>query len=489
MGFQRLVAVVATATLLSITPAAQAAGPADDVLLAQDIDTSQLFRLRADGTGRVSLGLAPGEGQIGYAEPSGLAAVLRADWGVDVLDVTTGQRRTVLAGDELSSRGVSWDPTGQWLLATTESAGDTSVRLLSADGTVNRELFPGQWPGGSYGAIGWAPDGSAVVIQGWEGYPSEKVVRRVRTDGTERSMMPDLVLLAPQPGGTVAFGIEDYDTGARLVRFGADLTTRTVLRTMPGGGWSPVWSGDGSRVAVSTEPGVIRVLRPDGTQVAAMGDDNWESFGLRWDFPTLNHDGSVLLVHGDASSTANWQADGIYALDVGRGRSCQVTDIYTHSAADESLFAPDGSYALLGSWGGVKFRWRVAAGAKPVRVLSSRDTPLGWITRPGPQARTTPCPPIRDMLSKSLLVRRKKVDRGMRFRLERAWSYPQCRAGAVVKVHRRAGKRWVMKRTVTLNEQGRAEVVIRKKGTYRFRIAQRLVEPFLCTKATTRVHW
>jgi len=486
----RSMRLLVPAALLSLLSSSAWAAPADDVLLVEDADTRALMRVHVDGSGRTSLGLAADEYAAAYSPDSGLVAVYRPDGGLDVVDAVTGARRTLLVAADDTSFSVDWDPTGRWLVVVSQTDGETSVRIVAADGTLVRSLFPGQWEGGSYGPMGWAPDGSSVVIGGWEGRPAEEVVARVRVDGTARVAMPQLRQLAPQPGGTVAFGIEETDKGGRLVRYGADLTTRTVLRTMPQWGWPPEWSGDGSRVAVVTEPGVTRVFRPDGTQVAALGDDTWESFGLTWDSPALDHDGSVLLVHGDATTTSNWQADGMYALDVRRGRSCQITDIYTHPSAERAMFSPDGSYALLGNWSaGVTYRWKVAKGEQPKRALRADDVLVGWVTRPAKQVATTPCPPIRDGASGQLLVRRKAVDSGMRFTLDRGAAYPHCREGAKVKVQRKVKGSWETKRTVGLDRRGRAKVVVTKKGSYRFRIAERLVEPVQCRKTSTTVKW
>lgn len=480
--------VVVTIVVGSVQlPTGMAGSPSSDVIVAEYSETGRVVRIHPDGSGEQSLGLAPDERLVDLAKAGHRALVLSQSGRIDVLDVVTGERRTLQPADAGESLGAWFDPDGQRALVVRDDGQDTRLTLYPVGGGVALELLPGQWPSNSYSLMAWAPDGTAVVIGGWTGYPARQTSWRLALDGSGRVELPSLVQLSPQPGGTMAVGIEDDAAGTRLVRYDAGLTTRSVLRELQGWGGRPVWAADGSAVAVQTAIREMTVLAPDGGVLNTLGDDPWEALPVGWESPALSNDGSALLVHGNASGTGAWSSDGIYAFDVGTGRYCQVTNIYDHLAVTSATFSPDGSYALLSNGWTTAFRWPVAAGAKPAPALPQGLAFRGWVTGPRTPPASQPCGALRDEFSGGLLVHVDKTATGRRLRVESSASFEACLANRSIKLQRRTASGWKRIAVKTTNQAGRTRFSVTRRGDYQLVVERVTREPFQCLAGRTRL--
>jgi TolB protein len=148
---------------------------------------------------------------------------------------------------------------------------------------TNGAVRPLSIPGGSF--LSWSPDGSRLVFDAL-GEGTETDVFTVRADGTERRRLTGegsgwAPTWSPQ-GDWVAY-LSDRDGGNELlylVRPDGPGNRRLIFSGRRLGGYSPVWSPDGSNLAVEVyEEGewnihVVEVATGRTTQVTAgSGDD------------------------------------------------------------------------------------------------------------------------------------------------------------------------------------------------------------------------
>lgn len=172
----------------------------------------------ARGSGARGSG-APGSGApgpmvsdgLGYqADGAGMVGSIRHQ--LHVLDVDTGELRRLTGGPE-SAGTPAWSPDGGTLAFTCRAGADsdlrfrTPVHLLAVDDPDARPR-PIAFADGVAGAVGWVPDGSALLVVGWSGDPAGHAgLFRVAADsgevtdlssGLDRNVLPG----APAyPGG------------------------------------------------------------------------------------------------------------------------------------------------------------------------------------------------------------------------------------------------------------------------------------------------
>jgi Tol biopolymer transport system component len=234
---------------------------------------------------------------------------------------------TIVLGFSALADPIAWSADGTQLLLRGgmsrdgEFSGTENLDVLRSDGalTAVRGAWHATW--GSF-----SPDGSAIAygIQG--SYPDPYIIDA--NGGTPRSLgdpcgdrcgQPFAESAAWSPDGSRIAWVdrcEDCsDHGNYVLSFvnpdGTGL--QTGVATLPGGvggGWSLVWSPDGSRLAFSdwgffgNRPGQVFVINADGsglTQITKDGDNRWPTWSPDGSRIAFVHDGALYTMASDGT--------------------------------------------------------------------------------------------------------------------------------------------------------------------------------------------
>ncbi len=221
--------------------------------------------------------------------------------GLHVVDVATGSDlhvppvastappRAVVAaarkalGGCLAPYDLAWSADGShlaYICAREPLSPPGRLFVIRADGTGARRLPAG---GANAASPTWSPDGRIAFVRDggiWVASADGRRVQHVASEASAPSWSPD--------GRTIAYWSTGRCRGVRLVRpDGRDVTPRARgfrCGAFPKAG-RPVWSPDGSQLAIGTEDGVFvmhadgsqpeRVTRQSGGGVFATGRPSW----------------------------------------------------------------------------------------------------------------------------------------------------------------------------------------------------------------------
>ena len=169
-----------------------------------------------------------------------------------VANIDGSEPRRLVGDANGSSCGAAWSPDGRKIAYAFEQHGDgnwlASIWVINIDGSGKKQLTDGTFHGRG---VSWSPDGSTIAF------------RRLYDDSA--------------PG-------EHGDHGNYIMMMDASGKNLTQITARNSGGFSPVWSPDGSKIAYASGGNIIEI-NPDGTDPRwiASGTDSSISWSLHGD--------------------------------------------------------------------------------------------------------------------------------------------------------------------------------------------------------------
>jgi tRNA A-37 threonylcarbamoyl transferase component Bud32 len=204
---------------------------------------------------------------------------LRSIW---VVDVASGTRLNLTAGDSNDHSPVSWSPDGKsviYRMLPRNDAAHASIWSRSADGSGSPTVvLPASLPGGRLGEARWTPDGIGVVFTHrsdqtlsdiWYRSPRGDTVQRPLRNTAAEEFDPEI---SPDGRWMAYVSTESGTHEVYLTSFPA-ATSRWPVSA--GGGRDPVWSPDGKSITYLTPNGrqAIRSFVQLGPAVRITGSD------------------------------------------------------------------------------------------------------------------------------------------------------------------------------------------------------------------------
>jgi Tol biopolymer transport system component len=210
----------------------------------------------------------------------------------------------------------AWSPDGEWIVYRDSTRGineDDEIVVAAADGSERRNITND--PANDWGPD-WSPDGTTIVfnsdreggaLRGYLVDPDGSDLRRLEIDSWVEypSFSPDggEIVFMGDDGGDYEIFIADVATGA----------TRQLTDSPGGDGW-PVWSPDGSTIALTSERDDCSFLPPD-QECWKSGEPN-DPYRDVW---VMDPDGSnPRRVSAELAQFVAWSPDSRYLLVSGR---------------------------------------------------------------------------------------------------------------------------------------------------------------------------
>ena len=234
-------------------------------------DTSDLYVMNADGTGRQALTSDPGWDGGPTWSPDGRALAYTAGGGfvadIYVINADGTERRMLTSG---ARRGeLAWSPVGDKIAFVNERGGDLEIHIMNPDGSGQRALTRNSVRDSN---PVWSPDGRRIAFESnWQVYVMNadgSGLRRLTRNGA-RNFAP-----AWSPNGQrIAFerraGREKYGSCSGCGRastfqvyvVNADGTGERMLAQ---DGTQPFWSPDGQKIAFGRKSDIY-LMNADGS--------------------------------------------------------------------------------------------------------------------------------------------------------------------------------------------------------------------------------
>ena len=285
----------------SATPALEGASPNADgaiVFASNRTGKSDLYAVKADGTGLTQLTNEPYEAYNPLPSPDGSHILFEGGEGLTVMDVDGSGHRAI---HSCSASPEAWSSDSRNFVCSDYEAGILVVDTV--DGTVRQLADAGSKPS-------WSPDGTTIAF-----VDEHKLYAIAAAGGTRRRLgirkLPDTAAPA-WSGDSQRLAYVSVENGDRYslwtIRVDGSGGRRLAQKVSEE---TPSWSPDGSRIAF------MRYLPHDVTAISTILSDG-----------SGRHDvGSGLVYLSDPS----WSADGQVLYELGRFEGSQDTDVYAVS--------------------------------------------------------------------------------------------------------------------------------------------------------------
>jgi Tol biopolymer transport system component len=210
--------------------------------------------------------------------------------GIRTLDVATGEDRLLLPGERFWA--LDWSPDGTRIAYV--SGLDGRVSILELDGVSIRALPA------IHGAtsVSWSPDGTRLAYSTGDELSGEPVEMFVAaSDGSNITPIgqgygpewsPDGSRIAYRRGCEIWVSSEDGSSARRIAEITFEPFTcgRPSFTGSVGPTLGPVWSPDGTKLAIVAREGTSRntlfVMNADGSNLHEVGQLQSEEVGVTW---------------------------------------------------------------------------------------------------------------------------------------------------------------------------------------------------------------
>ncbi len=298
-------------------------------------DGSEILLTTSQGT----LAVSPIDGssraiEKGSTSPDGSKIAMRTDEGIDVISVADGGSQTVIGATNVT--GLLWSPNSDKIAYVSQTDNGSELYVVESDGSHSQTVDHAAEIGG----FTWSPDGQRILF---ESVRDQSGVWWTSPDGAERGRLQQVseeipkYTCCPVPSDLAAEGL------VGSCKKGVE--TSEMLS-------SSCLSPDGKSEAIVAMPApesttltIKDVASGTTREIAIPGVETYES-------PIWSNDGTKIAVHGENAGTnhglheENGQYDGVYVMDVATGEAHLVaTGALIGSGEDPTIaWSPDDSY-------------------------------------------------------------------------------------------------------------------------------------------------
>ena len=296
-----------------------------------DIEGNEQIDLEIIGR---SVTVAPGTQHIAFTAPvAGYEQVFLLSAGAkEPVQMTTGP------GNKQAPR---WSPDGTRIAVAVSHEGRWEIRLLDAHAPETERAVATL--DSAIGGVSWSPDGTQLAVGGLYQEGARVHIIALSTVGAERAATArDSAAAAPVP-------LTTFDS------------------------WDPVWSPDGTRIAVASPRGLY-TLEPDGRNLQRLNVQPAQT--PQWS-PAGDQIGFLSAWNNAAGKSSLWAVDSAGGKAVRRTPPEQDVVAFTW-LPDEMGVAY--SIAQSGSDGSAYQLWRLPPTAAPYVIAQLADTAAAWLS-------------------------------------------------------------------------------------------------------------
>lgn len=253
---------------------------------------------------RISAPVPPQNPQVDT--PVDIPATTRSEPGLNLVQLTT---------DAATDKNAEWRPDGSQIAWVSDRTGENQVWIMNADGSNKVQVTQGP---AMHGWPMWKPDGSRLVVWGYDAAANRWSIATVAPDGSDFTVIVESDGPLDRPmwrpdGETIAYAAEGDNWDVWLTT--ADGSRKWQLTTSPDMETNPLWSPDGSVISYKDAP--------------AAGEynltiQNFITFENGFDAPTIHQWDGIKSIQ-----MYDWSPDG--------AKICYTAEIVTNASGEDRV--------------------------------------------------------------------------------------------------------------------------------------------------------